>query len=84
VQHKFRSIYRLPTPTDRTPFNLLVIELVRLIQISLFHHGQYCNGQGEVPDGLLCDSTMAGIMDWFRDMYGGYRGFDEVDRVCGP
>jgi hypothetical protein len=81
VQYKVMASYYLPLNAERTTFNMFVLELVKLIQIALHHHGLYGMQQGEVIDGLLCDSTMQGLIQWFKDMNADDAKLHDTDRV---
>ena len=56
---KFQQIYRI---NDRVPFEFGVIELIKLVQIALFHFGFFDLAN---IDGLLCDLTEQAVLEWW-------------------
>ncbi len=74
-------MFWLPAPSERAPFNAQVLELVRLVQTALFHHGLFGRGENEDPDGLLCERTIKGMLDWLRDLSGDQAVVADVDQV---
>jgi len=81
TKDRFTSTYHLPWPKSGSLFNSNVLELVRLVQISLSIFGHY---SGEF-DGLLCDDTAEGISKWAFQL-GDFldERLDPLDRVAGP
>lgn len=70
----------------RTPFAVMVLELVRCLQVALGMCGMFA-GMGEghgreggeegfegVVDGLVCDSTLRAVQRWRKEMDAGEDG----------
>ncbi|KAF5370113.1 hypothetical protein D9758_001040 [Tetrapyrgos nigripes] len=83
TKERFTSTYHLPWPKSGSLFNACVLELIRLVQLSLSFFGYYT---GEF-DGLLCDITAEGIRNWTAQ-FGGLIDDSErlhpLDKVAGP
>ncbi|KAK9247850.1 hypothetical protein V1506DRAFT_530850 [Lipomyces tetrasporus] len=75
---KFYQIYRL---SDRVPFHSAVINIVKLVQISLFYFGLFRRSD---INGLLCDLTERAINAWWHDVGVPHYRVDPADKVLGP
>ncbi|KIK68149.1 hypothetical protein GYMLUDRAFT_191267 [Collybiopsis luxurians FD-317 M1] len=88
TKDRFISTYMLPdnhldgTAKVSILFNDTVLELVKLIQISLHIFGHYASSSF---DGLLCDSTVDGLQQWVKEV--GVQlidGLDPMERIADP
>ncbi|KAK9368103.1 hypothetical protein V1509DRAFT_624254 [Lipomyces kononenkoae] len=72
---KFYQIYRL---SDRVPFDNAVINIVKLVQVSLYYFGLF---KRRDIDGLLCDFTEQAVNKWWHDIGTPHYHVDPVDKV---
>ncbi|KAK9487442.1 hypothetical protein V1527DRAFT_322245 [Lipomyces starkeyi] len=75
---KFYQIYRL---SDHVPFENAVINIVKLVQVSLYYFGLFRRYD---INGLLCDLTERAINAWWHDIGMPHYHVDPVDKVLGP
>ncbi|KAK9430160.1 hypothetical protein V1505DRAFT_345377 [Lipomyces doorenjongii] len=75
---KFYQIYRL---SDHVPFENAVINIVKLVQVSLYYFGLFRRYD---INGLLCDLTERAINAWWHDIGVPHYRVDPVDKVLGP
>lgn len=78
TKDRFISAYNIPDRADiRSPglFNLLVLELVKLIQAALSISGLFELNRDE-RSGLLCDATREGLRRWVTDIGEPYVGLE--------
>ncbi|KAK9237760.1 hypothetical protein V1525DRAFT_360066 [Lipomyces kononenkoae] len=75
---KFYQIYRL---SDRVPFENAVINIVKLVQVSLYYFGLF---KRHDIDGLLCDFTERAVNAWWHEVGIHHYHVDPVDKVLGP
>ncbi|KAK9373545.1 uncharacterized protein V1513DRAFT_449036 [Lipomyces chichibuensis] len=75
---KFYQIYRL---SDHVPFENAVINIVKLVQVSLYYFGLFRRYD---INGLLCDLTESAINAWWHDIGVPHYRVDPADKVLGP
>ncbi|KAK9493970.1 hypothetical protein V1508DRAFT_414057 [Lipomyces doorenjongii] len=75
---KFYQIYRL---SDHVPFENAAINIVKLVQVSLYYFGLFRRYD---INGLLCDLTERAINAWWHDIGVPHYRVDPVDKVLGP
>lgn len=75
---KFLSVYKA---SDRVPFELAVIELVKLCQVALYLFEKL---EPEYIDGLLCDVTEKAISNWWTEVGAEQYNFEPNDGILGP
>lgn len=87
TKDRFISTYSLPynhlLGVGKAPslFNDTVLELVKLVQVSLHIFGYY---ETSSFDGLLCDSTVEGLQRWVKEIGELVEGLDSMERIADP
>ncbi|KAJ4478088.1 hypothetical protein J3R30DRAFT_3290637, partial [Lentinula aciculospora] len=85
TKDRFISTYYLPdnhlAGPGKTPslFNHTVLELVKLVQVSLHIFGYY---KSSSFDGLLCESTVEALRLWVKDVGELVEGLDSMERTA--